>query len=68
MRPGFCRKNHQRRVRVLGERSQDGLQRAGQTWWKAGAHSHMAQTSNKDTHITQANEKHLNSYFTTPKR
>lgn len=50
MRPGFCWKNHQRGVGILGERPQDGLQRTGQTWREAGTHSHVAKTWNKDNH------------------
>lgn len=50
MRSRFCRENHQRGAGVLGERAQHGLQRAGQAWWKAGAHSHMAQTCKEETH------------------
>lgn len=44
MRTRFCRKNHKRGVGVLGKGPQDGLQRAGETWWEARGHSHVAET------------------------
>lgn len=48
MRSRFGRENHQWGTGVLSERAQNGLQRAGQAWWKTGGHSYMTQTWNED--------------------